>query len=75
MKRKKMVKVRMQNVLRMLTIAIAILLAFITGFAQTPAFPTAEGYGKWASGGRGGAVVEVTKSCCNAFEVCLNSQV
>ena len=33
-----------------------------TGFAQqqTPAFPTAEGFGKYASGGRGGKVVEVT---------------
>ncbi len=28
--------------------------------SPTPAFPTAEGYGKWASGGRGGKVVEVT---------------
>ena len=28
--------------------------------AQTPAFPTAEGFGKYASGGRGGKVVEVT---------------
>ena len=27
---------------------------------ETPAFPTAEGYGKWASGGRGGKVVVVT---------------
>ncbi len=29
-------------------------------FAQAPAFPTAEGYGKWAKGGRGGKIVEVT---------------
>jgi hypothetical protein len=28
--------------------------------AQIPAFPSAEGYGKWATGGRGGQVVEVT---------------
>ncbi|MFM2293338.1 MAG: hypothetical protein RIS29_3151 [Bacteroidota bacterium] len=28
--------------------------------AQTPAFPTAEGYGKYAKGGRGGKVVFVT---------------
>lgn len=28
--------------------------------AQTPAFPGAEGYGKWASGGRGGEVLAVT---------------
>ena len=32
------------------------------GWAQTQtlAFPTAEGFGKYASGGRGGKVVEVT---------------
>ena len=30
------------------------------GLAQTLAFPTAEGFGKYASGGRGGKVVEVT---------------
>ncbi|MBB1286505.1 pectate lyase [Flavisolibacter sp. BT320] len=29
-------------------------------FAQTVAFPGAEGFGKWASGGRGGQVVKVT---------------
>ncbi len=34
--------------------------------AQTPAFPTAEGFGKWATGGRGGKVVEVTTLADNA---------
>ena len=33
---------------------------FFETFSQTPAFPTAEGYGKWATGGRGGKIVEVT---------------
>ncbi|HMO61609.1 MAG TPA: hypothetical protein PKC39_10065 [Ferruginibacter sp.] len=32
----------------------------ITGYTQLPAFPGAEGFGKYASGGRGGKVVAVT---------------
>ncbi len=42
------------------TLIVCVLLSSLAAMAQTLAFPTAEGYGKYASGGRGGEVVEVT---------------
>ena len=47
----------MNKKITLLTLILVVLTTNI--LAQTPAFPTAEGYGKFAKGGRGGKVVFV----------------
>lgn len=45
---------------KIVTLFVALTVMALDSLAQTLAFPTAEGFGKYASGGRGGKVVEVT---------------
>ena len=45
---------------KIVTFFVALTVIALDSLAQTLAFPTAEGFGKYASGGRGGKVVEVT---------------
>lgn len=45
---------------KIISLFLGVAFATSSALAQTLAFPTAEGFGKYASGGRGGEVVEVT---------------
>jgi hypothetical protein len=50
----------MELLLNHLFLSVVCLSCMVTAHAQTPAFPGAEGFGKFASGGRGGKLAEVT---------------
>ena len=46
--------------MKRIMMAIVVVTVAMASWGQTLAFPAAEGFGKYASGGRGGKVVEVT---------------
>jgi len=50
----------MESLLFLICMALAVGLCASTAMAAIPAFPGAEGYGKWAQGGRGGRALFVT---------------